>query len=173
MRDSRQKTARSWTWGVLPGFIVNEIAADPDRYCPGQLLDFGCGAGNITQQLREHLAPYWLSVQGYDLGDPEVLLDMDYTVVHASSVLNVQESEEDLDATLSDLARAARCSDGTCSPVFASYPQEPRKMGYNIEQLMRRISGHPRVHNITPRKPGKNTTTKVFEIRFSTLSAYR
>jgi len=173
MRDSRQKTARSWTWGVLPAFVVGRIRNNPGDFRPGQILDFGCGPCTITTQMALRLEDLGrFQVVGYDLDCPESDLDEDYSLIHASSVLNVQEAEEDLSHTLDDLVRAAQRSDGTVAPIFASYPKEPRKLGYGVYDLMKRIARHRGIHGVTRHRAGKKTTTEVLEIQAGTNQAY-
>jgi len=119
---------------------VEEIA-DPLDY----ILDFGCGYDGIYVQ--EFHKKGYASVYGYDVVLDEKLLDLpfktfsndlygafgiSYThwdIIYASNVLNVQPSEEHLEAVIQILA--GLCSNNTI--LVVNYPSDPRKSGVDAK----------------------------------------
>ena len=101
---------------------VEKIAKPTD-----EILDFGAGkAAAHTQRLRSE----GLNVTAYEFGDNVVdglhdtnALNRTYDIVYASNVLNVQGSDEMLDATLDGIVRTLKDEN---SAVYVNLPVSPR-----------------------------------------------
>ena len=151
MPDNRPKTARRQIGGGA-GPIVYRRFAEWRRALPvwhrdatKRVLDFGAGYGQGAEILKG-LCRY----EGTDLVDrsggagwfvanPQ---DRAYDAVLLSNVLNVQESKEQLRATL----RAAFNALKPGGQLVYNYPGSPRKMRLTTQQIMRYVSDEAEIH---------------------------
>ena len=109
---------------IVPNFIVKNI----EEYQGKTILDFGAGKDAIhTKWLRER----GLNVIAYDFGDNCIegihdknALNKRYDIIFASNVLNVQSSEEMMDATLCQIYKALKKG----GKFIFNYPKTPRKL---------------------------------------------
>lgn len=101
---------------------------------PVCILDYGCGpARRHVHELQQWCEAQGISatVYGLDLADSaehqQKMLARTFNVVYASNVLNVQPNIPWLNYTLNQLKNYAQ----TGATVFANYPNNPRKLGWN------------------------------------------
>ena len=92
------------------------------------VLDFGCGKDNYWSN---RLSPQEYSIDGYDLSIDEYMIEKKYSVILVSNVLNVQETEDQLEDTLDSIMRFAQS--GTI--IVWNYPSGPRKMSLDMDAL--------------------------------------
>src|SRR6185295_12851072 len=105
----------------------------------GAVLDFGAGkTAAHTASMRD--AGYDVTAHEYGGNQDPALHDVDalkyeYDTVVAANVLNVQETDGDLDATLRDLAGSTALE----GRVIANYPMEPRYLGLTAEAMQAKL----------------------------------
>ena len=92
------------------------------------MLDFGCGKDNYWSN---RLSAQEYSIDGYDLSIDEYMIEKKYSVILVSNVLNVQETEDQLEDTLDSIMRFAQS--GTI--IVWNYPSGPRKMSLDMDAL--------------------------------------
>lgn len=92
------------------------------------VLDFGCGKDNYWSN---RLSAQEYSIDGYDLSIDEYMIEKKYSVILVSNVLNVQETEDQLEDTLDSIMRFAQS--GTI--IVWNYPSGPRKMSLDMDAL--------------------------------------
>ena len=92
------------------------------------VLDFGCGKDNYWSN---RLSAQEYSIDGYDLSIDEYMIEKKYSVILVSNVLNVQETEDQLEDTLDSIMRFAQS--GTI--IVWNYPSGPRKMSLEMDAL--------------------------------------
>ena len=130
MTDTRAKTYRkAFTPNALIPKLTREILKESDRLWTSSILDFGCGKDMITPNK-------WrceeIFCDGIDLSIPNTKPRLDsYDVIMVSNVLNVQETNEQLEETINEIL--SFCNDGT--QIFWNYPTQPRKLGLGILQI--------------------------------------
>lgn len=109
---------------IVPNFIFKNI----EKYRDKTILDFGAGKDAIhTKWLRDN----GLNVTAYDFGENCIegihdknALNKRYDVIFASNVLNVQSSEEMMDATLCQIYKTLKKG----GKFIFNYPASPRKL---------------------------------------------
>ena len=101
------------------------------------VLDFGCGKDNYWSN---RLSAQEYSIDGYDLSIDEYMIEKKYSVILVSNVLNVQETEDQLEDTLDSIMRFAQS--GTI--IVWNYPSGPRKMSLDMDALHEyvRVAAH-------------------------------
>lgn len=92
------------------------------------VLDFGCGKDNYWSN---RLSAQEYSIDGYDLSIDEYMIEKKYSVILVSNVLNIQETEDQLEDTLDSIMRFAQS--GTI--IVWNYPSGPRKMSLEMDAL--------------------------------------
>ena len=92
------------------------------------VLDFGCGKDNYWSN---RLSAQEYSIDGYDLSIDEYMIEKKYSVILVSNVLNIQETEDQLEDTLDSIMRFAQS--GTI--IVWNYPSGPRKMSLDMDAL--------------------------------------
>ena len=124
--DSRTKTYRK---NFTPKARVYRYALDHViTKHEDDVLDFGCGKDNYWSN---RLRPQEYSIDGYDLSIAEYMIEKKYSVILVSNVLNVQETEDQLEDTLDSIMRFAQS--GTI--IVWNYPSGPRKMSLEMDAL--------------------------------------
>jgi len=124
--DSRTKTYRK---NFTPKARVYRYALDHViTKHEDDVLDFGCGKDNYWSN---RLSPQEYSIDGYDLSIGEYMIEKKYSVILVSNVLNVQETEDQLEDTLDSIMRFAQS--GTI--IVWNYPSGPRKMSLDMDAL--------------------------------------
>ena len=130
MTDTRAKTYRkAFAPNALIPRLTREILTESDRLWSSSILDFGCG--------KDMLMPNkWraekIFCDGCDLSIPNTKPRLDsYDVIMVSNVLNVQETNEQLEETINQIL--SFCHDGT--QIFWNYPMQPRKLNLSILQV--------------------------------------
>lgn len=124
--DSRTKTYRK---NFTPKARVYRYALDHViTKHEDDVLDFGCGKDNYWSN---RLRPQEYSIDGYDLSIAEYMIEKKYSVILVSNVLNVQETEDQLEDTLDSIMRFAQS--GTI--IVWNYPSGPRKMSLDMDAL--------------------------------------
>ena len=124
--DSRTKTYRK---NFTPKARVYHYALDHViTKHEDDVLDFGCGKDNYWSN---RLRPQEYSIDGYDLSIAEYMIEKKYSVILVSNVLNVQETEDQLEDTLDSIMRFAQS--GTI--IVWNYPSGPRKMSLEMDAL--------------------------------------
>jgi hypothetical protein len=109
-RDSREKTYRkAFTPNALVPKLTRKTLKESDRLDYATILDFGCGKDMlIPNKWREE--KIWCD--GHDLSLPNKKPRLDsYDVIMVSNVLNVQETNEQLEETINEIL--SFCHDGT------------------------------------------------------------
>ena len=92
------------------------------------VLDFGCGKDNYWSN---RLSAQEYSIDGYDLSIDEYMIEKKYSVILVSNVLNVQETEDQLEDTLDSIMRFAQSG----TRIVWNYPSGPRKMSLDMDAL--------------------------------------
>jgi hypothetical protein len=124
--DSRTKTYRK---NFTPKARVYQYALDHViTKHEDDVLDFGCGKDNYWSN---RLSAQEYSIDGYDLSMPNATSNDTYSVILVSNVLNVQETEDQLEDTLDSIMRFAKS--GTI--IVWNYPSGPRKMSLDMDAL--------------------------------------
>jgi len=124
--DSRTKTYRK---NFTPKARVYHYALDHViTKNEDDVLDFGCGKDNYWSN---RLSQQEYSIDGYDLSISEYMIEKKYSVILVSNVLNVQETEDQLEDTLDSIMRFAQS--GTI--IVWNYPSGPRKMSLDMDAL--------------------------------------
>ena len=124
--DSRTKTYRK---NFTPKARVYRYALDHViTKHEDDVLDFGCGKDNYWSN---RLSAQEYSIDGYDLSISEYMIEKKYSVILVSNVLNVQETEDQLEDTLDSIMRFAQS--GTI--IVWNYPSGPRKMSLDMDAL--------------------------------------
>ena len=124
--DSRTKTYRK---NFTPKARVYRYALDHViTKHEDDVLDFGCGKDNYWSN---RLSAQEYSIDGYDLSIAEYMIEKKYSVILVSNVLNVQETEDQLEDTLDSIMRFAQS--GTI--IVWNYPSGPRKMSLEMDAL--------------------------------------
>jgi len=124
--DSRTKTYRK---NFTPKARVYHYALDHViTKHEDDVLDFGCGKDNYWSN---RLSQQGYSIDGYDLSISEYMIEKKYSVILVSNVLNVQETEDQLEDTLDSIMRFAQS--GTI--IVWNYPSGPRKMSLDMDAL--------------------------------------
>jgi len=127
MTDTRTKTYRKvFTPKALIPKLTREKLTESDRLFDASILDFGCGMGfYIPNKWREEK----IFCDGCDLSLPNTKTRLhSYDVIMVSNVLNVQETNEQLEETINEIL--SFCHDGT--QIFWNYPKQPRKLNLGI-----------------------------------------
>lgn len=131
-KDSRAKTYRKNFVGnaILPNKIFNRI----NKYSKITLLDFGCGRdAHWVKRFRSELDVH---CDGVDLDcDSHAAWLESYDIVFASNVLNVQETEEQLEETIKEIV--SFCNDR--GNFEWNYPESPRKLNLSNKELIDKI----------------------------------
>ena len=129
-RDSREKTYRkAFTPNALIPKLARKILTESDRLDYTTILDFGCGKDMlIPNKWREE--KIWCDGHDLSLLNKKPRLDS-YDVIMVSNVLNVQETNEQLEETINEIL--SFCHDGT--QILWNYPTQPRKLGLGILQI--------------------------------------
>ena len=112
---------------VLPRLLRGEAFADlsPITVDPNSsVLNFGSGPAEAHTKLLQQEG--FTNVTSVDHGLNPEALNKTYDTVFASNVINVQGSEEALDATLSQLFKASKAK----GQVIINFPASPRKGAY-------------------------------------------
>jgi hypothetical protein len=124
--DTREKTYRK---NFTPKARVYHYALDHViTKHEDDVLDFGCGKDNYWSN---RLSAQEYSIDGYDLSIDEYMIEKKYSVILVSNVLNVQETEDQLEDTLDSIMRFAQS--GTI--IVWNYPSGPRKMSLDMDAL--------------------------------------
>jgi hypothetical protein len=124
--DTREKTYRK---NFTPKARVYHYALDHViTKHEDDVLDFGCGKDNYWSN---RLSAQEYSIDGYDLSIDEYMIEKKYSVILVSNVLNIQETEDQLEDTLDSIMRFAQS--GTI--IVWNYPSGPRKMSLDMDAL--------------------------------------
>ena len=129
-KDTRTKTYRkAFTPKALIPKLTREKLTESDRLFDVSILDFGCGMGfYIPNKWREEK----IFCDGCDLSLPNIKTRLhSYDVIMVSNVINVQETQEQLEETIKQIL--SFCHDGT--QIFWNYPKQPRKLKIGIDQI--------------------------------------
>ena len=132
-KDSRTKTYRKNF--VANAILPNKIFERVGPYAKATILDFGCGKDAYwVKKFRIETAVH---CDGFDLDcDSKVAPRLEhYSIVFASNVLNVQETEEQLEETLKQIV--SFCSDR--GNFEWNYPDNPRKLNIANKGMVERI----------------------------------
>jgi hypothetical protein len=130
MTDTRTKTYRkAFTPNALIPKLTRKILTESDRLDYATILDFGCGKDMlIPNKWREE--KIWCD--GHDLSLPNKKPRLDsYDVIMVSNVLNIQETNKQLEETISEIL--SLCYDGT--QIVWNYPTQPRKLDLGILEV--------------------------------------
>lgn len=139
---------------IVPRLVAETVSPEDNL----TLLDFGAGKTAIhTQALREQ----GFNVTAYEFGDninPKLhdinALKNKYDVIYASNVINVQSSEEMLQATINQIQGCMKLN----SIVIVNYPTSPRKLNWSMTQMINylnqyfvldRVKNQPNVFMLT------------------------
>lgn len=130
MTDTRAKTYRkTFISKALIPKLAREILTESDRLWSSSILDFGCGKDMLTPNKWRAEKIF---CDGCDLSIPNTKPRLaTYDVIMVSNVLNVQETNEQLEETINQIL--SFCHDGT--QIFWNYPTQPRKLGLGILQV--------------------------------------
>lgn len=109
---------------LVPRYLYkNFLSSCRNQKVSWNILDYGCGKDqNHVKLLHEQ---GYRNAYGYDFSLPETKqnLELQYDIVYASNVLNVQDSPEMLEATLKEIASVLKEK----GLFIANYPKSPRK----------------------------------------------
>jgi tRNA nucleotidyltransferase (CCA-adding enzyme) len=130
---ARGQTARNWSKTTVGTWVLENVNKDT------KILDYGAGKGTQTRRLQgiEEYAPGGINegdapakpftnVHAYDTSPPyndASKLKEKYSVVMASNVLNVQETDQDLHDTLNELSSLIDDK----GQIVINFPSTPRK----------------------------------------------
>ena len=130
MTDTRAKTYRkAFTPNALIPKLTREILTESDRLWTSSILDFGCGKDMLIPN-KWRKEKIWCDGHDLSLLNKKPRLDS-YDIIMVSNVLNVQETNEQLEETINEIL--SFCNDGT--QIFWNYPTQPRKLGLGILQI--------------------------------------
>ena len=133
-KDSRAKTYRKNF--VANAILPNKIFKRINKYSKITLLDFGCGKDAYwAKEFRRELSVH---CDGLDLdcnssvGAPRLER---YDIVFASNVLNVQETEEQLEETIKQIVTFCK----NRGNFEWNYPDSPRKLNLDNKGMVEKI----------------------------------
>jgi hypothetical protein len=128
--DSRIKTYRK---SFTPNAVVYKYAVQHviDRL-KHNILDFGSGKDRYWEM---KLAKECYGIDSFDLSIKDRTMRNNYEVILLSNVLNVQETEDQLDSTIHRVLDFAKSG----TQIIWNYPKAPRKMSLSSDEMLDKL----------------------------------